>query len=115
MATLTVQDLKRTGLALATVAAAGGGDKFLPSKDTFLYVNNGGAGAITVTVATPNEVPGLPDVGQTDVSVSVPAGAARYIGPFPYEFFSNSADGLADITYSGVATVTVAAVKLNKP
>lgn len=113
MATLTVQDLKRTGLAPTYAAASAGGDKFAPSKDTFLHVKNGSAGALTVTVVTPNSL--IPDVAIADVAVSVPAAGERMIGPFPYEHFANSADGLCDITYSGVTSLTVAAVRINQP
>lgn len=110
MATLAVQEVTRAGVALTLAAAAGGGDKFAPSDRTWLRVTNGGAGAITVTIVTPNTL--ISDVAITDVAVSVGAGATREIGPFPYEHFANSADGLADITYSGVTSVTVGAFKL---
>lgn len=113
MATLTVQEITRLGSIITPVAAAAGGDKLAPSSDTWLRVVNGGAGAITVTVVTPNTA--FPDVGIADLSVSVGAGVTREIGPLPYEHFANATDGLADITYSGVTTVTVAAVRLKKP
>lgn len=113
MATLTVQDVKRTGVGPTYAAAAGGGDKFAPSKDTFLHAKNGSAGALTVTVVTPNEA--FKDVAIADVAVSVPAGGERMIGPFPAEHFANSADGLADITYSGVTSLTIGAFKLTQP
>jgi hypothetical protein len=113
MATLTTQEIRRTGAAITPVAAAGGGDSFTPGADTFLLVVNGSGGAITVTVATPREA--FPDVAVADVAVSVPAGTTRYIGPFPAEHFAQADDGLADITYSGATSVTVAAVRLKQP
>ena len=114
MATLTVQNVNRVGLAPTYAAATGGGDKFAPTDRTWLHVKNASAGAITVTIVTPGTA--LPDVGIADVAVSVPATTGeRLIGPFPYEFFANPADGLADITYSGVTSLTVAAVKLTQP
>lgn len=113
MATLTVQEITRVGTAVTPVAAGAGGDKMAPSDDSFLIVVNGGGGAITVTVATPGTA--LTDVGIADLSVSVGAGLTRYIGPLPYAYFANPTDGLCDITYSGVTTVTVAAVRLKKP
>lgn len=114
MATLTVNSVGRAGFRddNALVAAAGGGDKFLPSKDTFIRVNNGGGAPITVTVATPGTTYGLA-VG--DVSVSVTNAQSRLIGPFPAELFANPADGLADITYSGVTSVTVGVFNLAQP
>ncbi len=112
MATLTVNAVTRSGVSGALVAATGGGDKFAPDSGTYLRVNNGGAGAITVTIVSTSKVVGL-DVA--DPAVSVPAAADRIIGPFPKEHFANSADGLADITYSGVTSVTVGAFQLVQP
>lgn len=112
MATLAVQEVTRAGATLTAAAAAAGGDKFAPSDRTWLRVINGGAGAITVTIVTPNNL--ISDVAIADLAVSVGAGVTKDIGPFPYEHFANSADGLADITYSGVTSVTVAAVKLKQ-
>jgi len=114
MATLTVNAVTRAGFRddNALVAAAGGGDKFLPSKDTWIRVNNGGGSPITVTVATPGSTYGL---AIADVSVSVTNAQSQVIGPFPAELFANPTDGLADITYSGVTTVTVGAFKLAQP
>lgn len=113
MATLTVQEVTRAGTTLTYAAAAGGGDKFQPGSETWVRVINGGGGAITVTVVTPGTV--VSDVSIGDVAVSVGAGVTKDIGPFPAELFANPTDGLADITYSGVTSVTVAAVKLKRP
>lgn len=110
MATLTVQEVTRAGTTLTAAAAAGGGDKFLPSDRTWYRVINGGGGAITVTFVTPGSV--ISDVPVSDVAVSVGAGVTKDIGPFPADLFANPSDGLCDVTYSGVTTVTVAAVKL---
>jgi len=113
MATLAVQQLVRSGLNTTYAAATGGGDKFAPSARTFLHCKNAGGGAITLTVVTPNTL--IADVTIADLAVSVPAAGERMIGPFPYEHFANAADGLADITYSGVTSVTLAAVQLSAP
>lgn len=113
MATLTVQEITRAGTTVTLAAATGGGDKFAPGSATCLRVANGGGGAITVTVVTPNTLADSITIG--DVSVSVGAGVTRDIGPFPYEFFANPTDGLADITYSGVTSVTVGAWRLKQP
>lgn len=113
MATLAVQSLKRTGLNPSYAAASAGGDKFAPSRETFLHVKNGGGGSITATITTPREA--FPDVAVADVAVAVPAGGERMIGPFPAEHFAAASDGLADISWSGVTSVTVAAVQLIQP
>lgn len=113
MATLTVQQITRAGVDPSLSAAAGGGDSFLPGDDVFLHVNNGGGGSITVTVAGQGTV--LPNMDIPDVAVAVGAGTDRFIGPFPSQYFADPSDGLADITYSGVTSVTVGAFRLNRP
>lgn len=111
MATLTVNTVSVAGLRddNALVAAAGGGDKFLPSKDTFVRVNNAGGGSITVTFATSALHNGI---AVADTGGSVTNAQSRLFGPFPAEDYANAADGLCDITYSGVTSVTVGVFKL---
>ena len=111
MATLTVNTVTAAGLRddNALVAAAGGGDKFLPSKDTFIRVSNAGGGSITVTLATPVLHNGL---AVADAGGSVTNGQSRLFGPFPAEDYANPTDGLCDITYSGVTSVTVGVFRL---
>lgn len=114
MALLTVQNITRSGLAPSYSAAAGGGDTIpSPDSETFLHVRNGGGSAITVTIATPGTV--LGDLAVADVSVSVPAGGERMIGPLPYAHFADPATGNASISYSSVTSVTVAAIRLRQP
>jgi len=110
MATLTVGQVVPAGLNDALVAAAGGGDSFLPSDKTLIRVNNGGAGAITVTIIT--AATAAQGLAIADAGGSVPNAQSRLFGPFPAELYADPADGLADITYSGVTTVTVGAFKL---
>ena len=103
MATLTVANVTRAGVAATLTAAAGGGDKFLPSKDTFFEILNGGGGSITVTFVTTGASYGH---AVADAAVSVGAGARMIIGPFPADRF-NDGTGNCLVTYSGVTTVTV--------
>lgn len=107
MAILTTQQVQITGTAATYAAASAGGDKIDPG-DHALHVKNASAAAVTVTVVTPGTVQGQP-IG--DVPVSVPAGGERFIGPFPKRDFAG-ADGLVDVTYSAVASVTVAVVRV---
>lgn len=96
------------GTAAAYAAASGGGDTVSPSDRTHLHAKNGSGGALTVTV-----------VAQTacnhgtlhDLVVSVPGGAERLIGPISPTRFARPEDGLAEITYSGVTSLTIAAVR----
>jgi hypothetical protein len=108
MALLSTQTITRTGLAPTYSAAAGGGDKVTPGNDTFIHVKNGGGSSITVTVDSV-----VPSNYGDDVNlvVSVPNAGERMIGPLPAERFASPADGLVNVTYSGVTTVTIAAIK----
>lgn len=107
MAILASQNVTRVGIAPAYAAAAAGGDRFTPGSETFLHVKNGSAGALTVTIATPR----TDAYGNAiaDTAVSVPAAGERMIGPFPAQGYGSVTDGLADITYSGVTSLTIGA------
>ena len=111
MATLTVNQVSQAGFRddNALVAAAGGGDAFLPSDKTFVRINNGGGGAITATFATPGTVAGL---AIADGGGSVTNAQSRLFGPFPAEIYADPTTGLCTLTYSGVTTVTVGVFKL---
>ena len=106
MATLATQAVALTGLEAVYSAAAAGGDKFTPTRTTFLHVKNGDVSDKTVTVVTPGTVLGL---AIADAATVVTAGEERFIGPFDPAVFAGS-DGLASITYSAVTSVTVAVV-----
>lgn len=104
MATLTVQQPLLAGTAVTYGAAAAGGDSFPNDGMTIAHVKNGGGSSITVTIARARTC----DMGQThNVVVAVPAGEERVIGPFVRDQFGPS----VPLTYSGVTTVTVAAIR----
>lgn len=111
MATLTTQVISRAGIAEALVAAAGGGDAMECGAGCMLKVLNGGGAPITVTLAVPAGVSGFPDTAYPNTTVSVPAGAHRWIGPISPQQYRDPTTGLCTITYSGVTTVTVGAFK----
>ncbi|RJQ09892.1 MAG: hypothetical protein C4551_03215 [Bacillota bacterium] len=108
MATLTVQQTSLTGLNPAFGAAAAGGDEFVNSGKAVLYVKNGSAGAVTVTV---NSQTACNYGFDHDAEVSVPASGERVIGPFPKSRFDDAA-GKVQVTYSGVTSVTVAVLEV---
>lgn len=111
MATLSTQTIKRAGLKPSYASASGGGDKFHPGGRTFLHVKNGSGGSITVTAVTPKQVDGEEIA---DRAVAIPAGEEKMIGPLPASLFANPSDsGLGAITYSGVTSLTIAAVSLD--
>lgn len=110
MATLTYKQPVITGTDPALVAASGGGDKVAPNDRGYLHVRNASGAPITVTVV----VPGNTQFAQAapDVAVVVPATTGeRLIGPFP-AILADPTDGLVAITYSGVTSLTVAAITL---
>lgn len=107
MATLTTQPVIQSGLGPTYVAANAGGDKVVPGPTTFLHAKNASGGALTVTVASVTPC----NQGSThNLVVSVPAGGDRMIGPITPDRFAAVADGLAAVTYSGVTSLTVAAI-----
>ncbi len=113
MATLATQLITRAGVTPALTAAAGGGDKFTPDRDTFLRIANGGGSPITVTIVTPR----ADALGNAvaDNAISVTNAQERIIGPFPAEYYADPADGLANITYSSPTSVTVGIFKVSQP
>ena len=110
MAALTVQTISLTGLTPTTTAAGAGGDTFANAADasTFLRVENGGGGSVTVTIASTTT---CSQGGTHDVAVAVAAGAKADIGPFDPTRFGTT----VSVTYSGVSSVTVAARRLPRP
>jgi len=107
MALLTTQQIVLAGLEATYASCAGGGDTFSNDGQTFLHVKNGSGGDITVTI---NSVEACNQGSDHDVAVVVTAGEERMIGPFPRKRF-NSATGTASISYSGVSSLTIAALK----
>lgn len=116
MATLSRQDMVEAGLLGSYVAASGGGDVVDNDGQTFLHVKNGGGGSINVTVAAQVaafQTPGMGPMTKANIVVAVANGAEKFIGPFAKQAF-NTAAGQVAITYSGVTSVTIAAVRLPK-
>lgn len=109
MATLTTQTVSLSGLAPSYAAATGGGDKAEAGDRNFLHVKNGGGSAVTVTLTATASVRGQ---SVSNVTVSVPASGERMIGPLVPDLLLNQTDGLVGIGYSGVTSVTVAAIRI---
>jgi hypothetical protein len=108
MATLTVTDISRSGVDIAGVAAAAGGDQFANTGAEFLLVANAGGAPITVTLATAETVDGL---AVADRTVAVSNGVGKVIGPFLRHAYSD-ANGMVQITYSDVTSVGVKVLRL---
>lgn len=107
MAQLAYQQIAITGLEATFAAATGGGDTVAPDDRGFIRVKNGGGSPITVTIVRPGSQFGQ---ANPDIPVTVTNAEERDIGPLPRELADT--DGLIDITYSGVTSVTVAALRL---
>lgn len=113
---LTILEISRAGKSLdklAVAPTATHGNKFVNDGKTFLFVRNGSAGDITVTIEAPGSVDGM---AIADLVVTVKAtGDANgldelLIGPFTSIF--NQSDGYVWAVFSAVATVTTAAFRL---
>lgn len=106
MATLVVQLSTTAGVVKAAlVAAAVGGDQFANNGKTHLEIANGSGAPITVTVPRTKAC----DQGSLHpVTNSVAAGVTDTMGPFPVDLH-NDANGMCQITYSGVTTLTIGA------
>lgn len=104
MAELTVQTISTSGLEAATpTAVAAGGDYFTNNGRTFFRITDGATTAPTVTVASQVEC----SQGSThDLTVAVPSGETRYVGPFPTDRF-NDDDGYVQLTYDDDTSVTI--------
>lgn len=113
MALLTRQKIVEAGLTPAFVAAAGGGDTVANADGkTYLHVKNGGGVSINVTVtaqAVTVEDPHRGTMAKANIVKAVGAGAEAIIGPLKKISFNNASDIVA-ISYSGVTSVTVAAL-----
>lgn len=113
MALLATQNITRAGVG-PTFAAVSASDTFAPDKDTFIEVKNANAGACTVTITTPK----TDAIGNAvaDNVVSVPATTGdRMIGPFPAEHYADPTTGLATVTFSPTASVTVGVFRMQQP
>jgi hypothetical protein len=118
MATLVRQKIVGSGLTPSYAACAGGGD-VVDNADgrTFLHVKNGSGGSITVTVTAQDTSAQTVTHGTltvANIAVAIPAGQERMIGPFPKQAFNNASKQLA-LSYSGVTSLTIAAVYMDAP
>ena len=105
---VTVQDVERSGLEPSYEAANGDGDAFENNGRVVFHAKNGSGGAITLTFQTPGMVDGL---AVADRTVSIPAGEERMCGVFPPSDY-NQSDGDVYVDYSGVTSLTVAALRI---
>lgn len=109
MAALTYAQASLTGADPGFAAADAAGDVLPAHPNGFLVVRNDSAAAVTVTVVTPGKSRfGVAD--EPDVTVSVPAGGERLIGPMERGLVTSDQGGVV-IDYSAVTSVTRAAIR----
>jgi hypothetical protein len=109
MAVLTPQAISLPALAPNYVAAAVGGDKVQINNGdrTFLHVKNGGGSSINVTLTTQSNQYRGDTIA--DRVVAVPATSDKMIPLDPA--VQADLNGQVSVAYSGVTTVTVAALR----
>jgi hypothetical protein len=111
-ADLTAQQVTTAGLNPSFVAAVADGDVFDAGR-VALWVENGSASTVTITIPTPTTVSGL---AVAEAGGTVPAGGFRLFGPFPRSVFGQpvgDADaGRVHVNYSAVTDVTRALITI---
>lgn len=112
MAQLTTQEITQDGIGPTYASATSTGDTFIADGRTFLHVKNGGGSPVTVTVTAVRASVGLAGFGDIpidDISVSVPATTGdKMIAVDPA---GHASAGVATVTYSGVTSLTIAAIR----
>lgn len=103
MAAITIRVPGLTGVTSALAAASAGGDTFLNDGKTQFLAENAGGGAIDITF---NSTQACDQGFDHNVTVNVPAGQRRVIGPFSVARFGAN----VSVTYSGVTGLTVGAI-----
>lgn len=112
---LNAQTISRAGIVPSFTAAPAGGNAIDNSSGrVFLYVKNGGASPITVTIGSAKTIDGRTLAAPT---VTIANAAEKIIGPFPKALYNEVENdtGLTEavkIAYSAVTSVTVAALYL---
>lgn len=107
MATLTVQDISRSGIVPSAASAATSGDAFANDGLTFVDLVST---TTALQTATFNSRVNCNQGFDHDVVVGI-ANQTKRVGPFPTSRFNN-AQAQVTITYSGVVGLTVAAFKV---
>ena len=107
MALLTVYPISFAGVA-PTYAAVGVSDTFLNTGEEVIHVKNGNAADTIVTITSAQQC----NQGYShDLTVTVAAGADKFIGPFPTNRFNNSS-GITTFACSVTASVTASVIRV---
>lgn len=107
MALLATQSLTMNGAA-ATYSAVSASDTFANTGEEVLHIKNGSASETTVTITSAQQC----NQGFShDLTVTIAAGADKFIGPFPTNRFNNSS-GLCTFACSPTTTITAAVLRV---
>lgn len=110
MAELTVVEQSHsTAYNFTYESAAVAGDEFVNNGRTILLFSNSNATTRTVTIAVSKLI--LGNLSIESVTFTIAQSETRVIGPFVPAYF-NDADGLVQLTYSGVTGLGVRALSL---
>lgn len=112
MAALTTQNITRAGVT-PSYSAVAASDTFTPGDATFIHVKNGGGSPDTVAIQVLQGDP--PGLTISDVSISVPAGQERMIGPLPAQWFADPTTGVGTVTHSFTTSVTAGVFAVQRP
>lgn len=111
MTALVTQVVPNAGADIGAVPiAATNGDTAACGPGTFLYVKNANASACVVTLVTPGTVDGRLAIADSTFSVAATTGIGLI--PLIANLYADPVTGLATITYSVTATVSVAVVRV---
>ncbi len=97
--------------AVAVAADAGGSDWWQATGAEFVYVYNGNAGALTVTLPYNGPQGTIDGQAVPARTVPVPAGQRKLIGPFPAGLYQATATGFVTVQWSLTAGVKLAVVR----
>ena len=113
MAVLTVAQIVITKVAQTLAAANGGGDSFPNTGKELIAIKNAGGGSINLTVVASGQVCNYGSGSPThDAVIAIPNDSVIYlVGPFATLRF-NDTNQRAQLTYSGVTSVTIAIFSL---
>jgi hypothetical protein len=113
MAALTTNVAPNLGLRvdnLTGITPNAGGDDCQTGEGVFLLVKNTSAGALTVTLATPQVIDG--DLAVADRTFTIAATTGQSVIPVP-DLYRNPSTGRAAITYpGGITGLTVTVVRV---
>lgn len=113
MAELILQDVDSGGAQLTLESAASGGDTIdNTSGNVLLFVKNGSASSVDITVTaqtTSTQKGGFGTLSKSDTVQAVAAGAEAIIGPFERAF--NNSSSQVEVSYSDATSVEVAAIR----